>query len=134
MSNTFICDLIDKDRAGHSFAPFAAIYQQLYFSFYENTLTLYQDQYPLFGDAQVMPVKVIWDYTVLLGAAGAAVLRAAADVGGPAGPPARCVRAGPRVEPRTAALDARVVRSATRRRCGPIAASSTSGRSAGSMK
>jgi flavin-dependent dehydrogenase len=63
MSNTFICDLIDKDRAGHSFAPFAAIYQQLYFSFYENTLTLYQDQYPLFGDAQVMPVKVIWDYT-----------------------------------------------------------------------
>jgi flavin-dependent dehydrogenase len=63
MSNTFICDLIGKDRAGQSFAPYADIYQQLYFSFYENTLTLYQDQYPLFGDAQVMPVKVIWDYT-----------------------------------------------------------------------
>ena len=26
-------------------------------------MTLYQDQYALFGDAQVMPVKVIWDYT-----------------------------------------------------------------------
>ncbi|MEP6634106.1 MAG: tryptophan 7-halogenase [Luteimonas sp.] len=63
MSNTFICDLIAKDRASASFAPYAEIYQQLYFSFYENTLTLYQDQYPLFGDAQVMPVKVIWDYT-----------------------------------------------------------------------
>ena len=63
MSNTFICDLIRKDRAGQSFAPYAEIYQQMYFSFYENTLTLYQDQYPLFGDAQVMPVKVIWDYT-----------------------------------------------------------------------
>jgi flavin-dependent dehydrogenase len=63
MSNTFICDLIGKDRAGRSFAPYAEIYQQMYFSFYENTLTLYQDQYPLFGDAQVMPVKVIWDYT-----------------------------------------------------------------------
>lgn len=63
MSNTFLCDLIGKDRAGQSFAPYAEIYQQLYFSFYENTLTLYQDQYPLFGDAQVMPVKVIWDYT-----------------------------------------------------------------------
>ena len=63
MSNTFICDLIGKDRAGQSFAPYADIYQQMYFSFYENTLTLYQDQYPLFGDAQVMPVKVIWDYT-----------------------------------------------------------------------
>lgn len=63
MSNTFICDLIGKDRAGESFAPYADVYQQMYFSFYENTLTLYQDQYPLFGDAQVMPVKVIWDYT-----------------------------------------------------------------------
>ena len=63
MSNTFICDLIGKDRAGQPFAPYAEIYQQMYFSFYENTLTLYQDQYPLFGDAQVMPVKVIWDYT-----------------------------------------------------------------------
>lgn len=63
ISNTFICDLIGRDRAGTPYAPYASIYQQLYQSFYENTLTLYQDQYPLFGDAQVMPVKVIWDYT-----------------------------------------------------------------------
>ncbi len=63
ISNTLICDLIRKDRAKKSFAAYADIYQQLYFGFYENTLTLYQDQYPLFGDAQVMPVKVIWDYT-----------------------------------------------------------------------
>ncbi len=63
LSNTYICELIGRDRAGLPFAPYAAIYQQLYFSFYENTLTLFQDQYPLFGDAQVMPVKVIWDYT-----------------------------------------------------------------------
>ena len=63
IGNTFICDLIGRDRAGTPYAPYASIYQQLYQSFYENTLTLYQDQYPLFGDAQVMPVKVIWDYT-----------------------------------------------------------------------
>ncbi|PJJ96720.1 halogenase [Lysobacteraceae bacterium NML91-0213] len=63
IANTYICDLIAKDRAGESFAAYAEIYQQMYFSFYANTLTLYQDQYPLFGDAQVMPVKVIWDYT-----------------------------------------------------------------------
>jgi flavin-dependent dehydrogenase len=63
ISNTLICDLIDKDRAGAPFAAYAEIYQQLYFGFYENTMTLYQDQYSLFGDAQVMPVKVIWDYT-----------------------------------------------------------------------
>ncbi|CAD2251865.1 NAD(P)/FAD-dependent oxidoreductase [Xanthomonas arboricola pv. juglandis] len=63
MSNTYICELIGRDRAGRSLSPYVELYQQLYFSFYENTLTLYQDQYALFGDAQVMPVKVIWDYT-----------------------------------------------------------------------
>lgn len=63
ISNTLICDMIHRDRAGKSFAAYAEIYQQLYFGFFENTMTLYRDQYPLFGDAQVMPVKVIWDYT-----------------------------------------------------------------------
>ncbi|PPU93889.1 NAD(P)/FAD-dependent oxidoreductase [Xanthomonas albilineans] len=63
ISNTYICELIALERDGRNIAPYATLYQQLYFSFYENTLTLYQDQYPLFGDAQVMPVKVIWDYT-----------------------------------------------------------------------
>ncbi|MEG3192708.1 NAD(P)/FAD-dependent oxidoreductase [Lysobacter sp. D1-1-M9] len=63
ISNTYICDLIGRDRAGTPFAPYAEIYQQLYFSFYDNMLPLYQDQYPLLGDAQVTPVKVIWDYT-----------------------------------------------------------------------
>jgi flavin-dependent dehydrogenase len=63
LSNTYVCDLIARDRAGTPFAPFVAMYEQLYRSFYENTLSLYQDQYALFGDAQVMPLKVIWDYT-----------------------------------------------------------------------
>ncbi len=63
IANTCICDLVARDRAGQSLSPHAQLYEQLYFSFYENTLTLYQDQYALFGDAQVMPVKVIWDYT-----------------------------------------------------------------------
>ena len=62
ITNTLICELVARDRAGTPFAPHAAIYQQLLDSIYANTMTLYQDQYPLFGDAQVMPVKVIWDY------------------------------------------------------------------------
>jgi hypothetical protein len=62
ISNTYVCDLVEKERAGQSIAAHADIYQQLYFSFYENTLTLYQDQYPIFGDPQVMPVKIAWDY------------------------------------------------------------------------
>lgn len=63
IGNTYICDLIRRDRAGQPFAPYAGIYQQLIDSFFDNTLTLYQDQYALFGDARVMPLKVIWDYT-----------------------------------------------------------------------
>ncbi|MDQ3287626.1 MAG: FAD-dependent oxidoreductase [Pseudomonadota bacterium] len=63
ISNGYICDLIFKDRAGQRIAPYVEVYQQLYFSFYENTLSLYQDQYMLFGDAQVMPLKIMWDYT-----------------------------------------------------------------------
>lgn len=63
IANTYVCDLVAKDRAGADPAPWAGLYEQLYQSFYANTLTLYQDQYPLFGDPQVMPVKVMWDYT-----------------------------------------------------------------------
>ncbi|MGH8085793.1 MAG: NAD(P)/FAD-dependent oxidoreductase [Lysobacter sp.] len=63
ISNGYICDLIGRDRAGQPLTPYAAIYQQLYFSFYTNTLSLFRGQYALFGDAQVMPLKVIWDYT-----------------------------------------------------------------------
>ncbi|MGO1719601.1 MAG: NAD(P)/FAD-dependent oxidoreductase [Luteimonas sp.] len=63
ISNTYICELVDKDRAGAPVAPWAEIYQQLYVSFYDSMMPIYQDQYRLFGDARVLPVKVIWDYT-----------------------------------------------------------------------
>jgi flavin-dependent dehydrogenase len=62
ISNTYVCELVESDRAGKQIGPYADLYQQLYFSFYESTLTLYQDQYPIFGHPQVMPVKVLWDY------------------------------------------------------------------------
>jgi hypothetical protein len=45
----------------------AHVYQQLYFSFYESTLTLYQDQYAMFGDPEVFPVKIVWDYAYYWG-------------------------------------------------------------------
>lgn len=67
MSNSYICDLIAHDRAGHSVHARAQLYDQIYHSFYESTLALYQDQYPLFGDPEVLPVKVIWDYTYYWG-------------------------------------------------------------------
>lgn len=70
ISNTYIADLIAKDRAGESMAAHAGVYEQLYFSFYESTLAMYQGQYSLFGDARLMSLKVIWDYTYYWGVLG----------------------------------------------------------------
>ncbi|MEZ5460344.1 NAD(P)/FAD-dependent oxidoreductase [Dokdonella sp.] len=67
ISNTYICELIGLDRAGKSVAPYARLFEQFYFSFYSNTLGMYRGQYGLFGDAEVMSNKVLWDYTYYWG-------------------------------------------------------------------
>ena len=67
IGNTYITELIALDRAGDKLGAHAHVYDQLYHSFYESTLALYTDQYPLFGDPEVLPVKVIWDYTFYWG-------------------------------------------------------------------
>lgn len=67
IANTYICALIEHDRAGRQIAPYARLYEQIFKSFYENTLSLFRGQYPLFGDADVMPLKAIWDYTYYWG-------------------------------------------------------------------
>ena len=67
IANTYITELIGIDRAGRSLAAHAQLYDQIYHSFYESTLALYTDQYAIFGDPEVLPVKVIWDYTYYWG-------------------------------------------------------------------
>lgn len=67
IGNTYITDLIARDLQGELINGRAHVYQQLYFSFYESTLALYTDQYAMFGDPEVLPVKVIWDYSYYWG-------------------------------------------------------------------
>jgi flavin-dependent dehydrogenase len=67
IGNTYITDLIERELQNEDIGARAKVYQQLYFSFYESTLSLYTDQYAMFGDPEVMPVKVIWDYTYYWG-------------------------------------------------------------------
>ncbi len=67
ISNTYITELIAIDQAQGATSMMAEIYEQIYFSLYQNMLTLYKDQYRIFGDPEVMPVKVIWDYTYYWG-------------------------------------------------------------------
>lgn len=67
ISNTYITELIALDRARQPISTHARIYEQFFMSFYESTMSLYRGQYPLFGDPEVLPVKVIWDYTYYWG-------------------------------------------------------------------
>ena len=67
IGNTYITALIGRDSRGERFAREARLYEQLYFSFYRNMLTLYQGQYPMFGNAELMPLKVTWDYAFYWG-------------------------------------------------------------------
>ena len=67
ITNTYITELIRHDRDGKPLAPYVRLYERLFFSFYESTLALYRDQYPLMGNAEVLPIKVIWDYTYYWG-------------------------------------------------------------------
>ena len=63
IGNTYITELVARDHAGQRLAAHTQIYEQVFRSFYDSTLALYVDQYGLFGDPEVLPSKVIWDYT-----------------------------------------------------------------------
>ena len=67
IGNTYITELIGLDRQGRPLGAHAHLYDAIYHSFYESTLALYTDQYGLFGDPEVLPLKVIWDYTYYWG-------------------------------------------------------------------
>jgi flavin-dependent dehydrogenase len=67
ISNTYITELIGMDRRGERLGARTQVFDQLLHSFYDSTMALYQDQYPIFGDPEVLPVKVIWDYTYYWG-------------------------------------------------------------------
>jgi flavin-dependent dehydrogenase len=67
IANTYITDLVARDRAGESVGMLATVYERFFLSFYESTLDLYRGQYGLFGHAEAMPIKVFWDYSYYWG-------------------------------------------------------------------
>jgi flavin-dependent dehydrogenase len=67
IANTYITELVAQDRAGQPVNAYARIYEQFFMSFYDSTMSLYRKQYRIFGDPEVLPVKVIWDYTYYWG-------------------------------------------------------------------
>lgn len=67
IQNGFIVDAIVRDCAHERFIGRCELYNQLYQLLSENVLGIFRGQYPLFGNARVMPLKIVWDFTVYWG-------------------------------------------------------------------
>ena len=67
IGNTYITDLVARDLAGQPIGAHVKVFEQIFRAFYDNTLALYQDQYGLLGDPEVLPIKVFWDYAYYWG-------------------------------------------------------------------
>ena len=67
IQNTFITDTIVRDLRDQRFIGRAEVYNQLYLQLSQSVLKSFHQQYPLFGNPRVMPLKVIWDYTIYWG-------------------------------------------------------------------
>ena len=63
-ANTFLADLIQRDITRREFRIRAFAYDRIFKKFYYGTSTAYQDQYCIFGNPTVMPVKILWDYMI----------------------------------------------------------------------
>jgi flavin-dependent dehydrogenase len=61
MGNDFTTELILRDHAGEDIGPLVAASNDLYLRLYDGFLRLYEGQYPIMGNGQVMTCKVAWD-------------------------------------------------------------------------
>lgn len=61
IANGFITSLINDDRLGNNIQLNAVVYEKIFRSIYQNTLSLYTDQYGGFGDRLMMGLKTLWD-------------------------------------------------------------------------
>jgi len=62
INNTIITELISRESKGEDISYAAKFFEQLYFSIFNNSLSLVRNQYPGFGDRDLMNVKTTWDY------------------------------------------------------------------------
>ncbi len=64
MNNSFITELIVKQYAGEDIALITEQYEKLFRTLFLAFCPVYEDQYPIMGNAKVMSIKVIWDFTL----------------------------------------------------------------------
>jgi flavin-dependent dehydrogenase len=61
MGNDYVTDLIVRDLGGEDARARAEIFNATYLRFFDAFIRLYDGQYPIMGNAQVMTAKVAWD-------------------------------------------------------------------------
>jgi flavin-dependent dehydrogenase len=61
MGNDYVTDLIVRDARGEDIAARAEVFNATYLRLFEAFIRLYDGQYPIMGNAQVMTAKVSWD-------------------------------------------------------------------------
>jgi hypothetical protein len=61
MGNDYVTDLIIRDAAGEPIAERVESFNTMYLRLFEAFIRLYDGQYPIMGNAQVMTAKVSWD-------------------------------------------------------------------------
>lgn len=64
LSNSFVCELIKRDLMGKSNMVRVPLYNHLFGLFFNGTGLIFKENYPLFGNHQVMPIKILWDWMV----------------------------------------------------------------------
>ena len=64
MSNGLITDLIIRDLAGEPIRERVEHYNQSYLNLFKLFLAIYEGQYALMGNAQVMSAKIVWDFAI----------------------------------------------------------------------
>ncbi len=60
-SNTFSCELIERDLDGEDVSELCDFYNDFYLSLFNTTAHLYRDNFQLFGNPQVMVAKFVFD-------------------------------------------------------------------------
>ncbi|MBN8694753.1 MAG: hypothetical protein J0L69_16280 [Bacteroidetes bacterium] len=64
LNNTWLSDLILRDLAGEDIALRTLVYEQTHLNIFEAWTQIYQNKYQLWGNTQIMVVKIFWDWAV----------------------------------------------------------------------
>lgn len=67
IGNSFINDLIISHHRGMPIGVEVREYEKIFRVVYLAFFPLYEDQYPIMGNAKIMSVKIIWDYCMYWG-------------------------------------------------------------------